>query len=171
MSCLVAFDSNVLTAFLIANSSPSPSLGDTLDAFRLFLYARSVTILPTITVEALRIPQGDKRREHLTWVWYHFPEAQLRDCSGRIDNRMHELLPHHPEHDADDCRIIAEAEVAGVEILSTFDKKVRRIQPQTCVQLLTPARSLEVLGVAPGTHPYREPAIGHPHANNKWWRL
>ena len=126
MSSLVAFDSNVLTAFLIANANMHPAHGEQLEAFRLFLYAPNITILPTITVEAEKIPHNDKRREHLTWVWYHFPEAELRDYAGRIESRTQELLPNHPQHDEDDCRMIAEAEVAGADVLATFDKKMNR---------------------------------------------
>ncbi len=168
---LVAFDSNVLTAFINANSKAVPSVGDDLGAFRLFMYAPTLTILPTVTEEADRIPKDDKRQEHLKWIWYHFPEAQLSGETKRIGDRTQELLAHHPEKDADDCRIVAEAEAAGVDVLATIDKRIKRRQPHTRVRLLTPAATLENLGIVCGANPEREPADGHPLARATWWRI
>ena len=168
---LVAFDSNVLTAFLNANSTAVPSVGDDLGAFRLFIYAPRLTILPTVTEEADRIPKDDKRQEHLKWIWYHFIEAQLRGETKRVANRTQELLAHHPEKDADDCRIVAEAEAAGVDVIATIDKKIKRLQSHTRVRLLTPTATLEHLGIVGAANSEREPANGHPLAEATWWRM
>lgn len=168
---LVAFDSNVLTAFLNANSKVVESVGDDLASFRLFLYAPELMILPTVAVEAERIPKDEKRGEHLKWVSYHFPEAQLGHQAKRIDDRTQKLLAHHPERDIDDCRIVAEAEMAHVDVLATIDRKIKRLQPHTAVRLLTPAGTLEHLGIVSGAHPQREPGSGHPLAEARWWRL
>ena len=168
---LIAFDSNVLTAFLTANSRVVPSAGDDLAAFRLFIYAPKLVILPTVAVEAAKIPKGDKHNEHLNWIWYHFDEAPLGPEAQPIESRTQELLPHHPEKDADDCRIVAEAEAAGAALLATIDKKIKRLQPHTLVQLLTPADALGYLKIEHGAHPQREPADGHPLAGSTWWRI
>lgn len=168
---LVTFDSNVLTAFLNANSKVVPSVGDDLGSFRLFMYSPRLTILPTVTAEADRIPKDDKRQEHLKWIWYHFPEAQLGEETEQIADRTQELLAHHPQKDADDCRIVAEAEAAGADILATIDKKIKRLQPLTHVRLVTPAAALEHLGITCGAHPQREPGSGHPLAGATWWRM
>jgi len=168
---LVAFDSNVLTAFLNANSRQVPSVGDDLKAFQLFMYSPKVTILPTVTAEAERISADDKREEHLKWVWYHFPEAQLSHEEQRIGDRTQELLEHHPERDADDCRIVAEAEAAGVTVLATIDRRIKRLQAHTCVRLLSPAGTLEYLAITTGAQPEREPGAGHPLAGASWWHI
>ena len=168
---MVAFDSNVLTSFLNANSRLVASVGDDLASFRLFMYAPELTILPTVTMEAERIPKDDKREEHLRWVWYSFPEAQLDHAAVQIEARTQELLMHHPEVDRDDCRIVAEAEKANVDVLATIDKKFKRLQPYTAVRLLSPAGALEHLGIVPGAHPHREPANGHPLSGARWWRM
>ena len=167
---LIAFDSNVLTAFLNANSRVVASVGDDLAAFRLFMYAPRLTILLTVSVEAERIPKDDKREEHLKWVWYHFPEAQLGGEEQQIAARAQELLAHHPEKDVDDCRIVGEAETAGVDVLATLDHKIKRLQPHTRVRLLTPTGTLECLGIGSGAHPQREPGDVHPLAAT-WWRM
>jgi len=168
---LIAFDSNVLTAFLNANSKLGESVGDDLASFRLFLYAPELVILPTVTIEAERIPKDEKREEHLKWVWYHFREAQLDEVAERIHDRARELLAHHSERDIDDCRLLAEAEMAHVDVLSTIDKRIKRLQRHTAVQLLTPARTVEHLGIVPGAYPSREPGNRHPHAGATWWRI
>jgi len=170
LAMLVAFDSNVLTAFLTANAKPMPSAGDDLAAFQLFMYAPKLVILPTITQEADRILHGDRRKEHLTWVWYHFDEALLDREAEQIESRTRELLPYHS--DADDCRIVAEAEVAGVDVLTTIDKRIsKRLQSRTRVRLLPPPIAVAELAIARGAHPRREPASGHPHAGAAWWRI
>lgn len=168
---LLAFDSNVLTSFLNANSSSVAPVGEDLASFRLFLYAETITILPTVTVEAERIPKKDKRQEHLKWVWYHFPEARLGEQKERILARAQQLLPHHPERDLDDCRIVAEAEAAKAEVLATIDRKIKHLQPYTAVLLLKPSGAFDHLPVSAGARPYRELGTGHPHASATWWRI
>lgn len=168
---LVAFDSNILTSFLNANSRLIPSVGDELASFRLFMYAPKLTILPTVTKEAERIPKDNKREEHLRWVWYHFPEDQLDHESAKIEARTQDLVVHHLEEDHDDCRIVAEAEKANAGVLATIDKKIKRLQKYTAVRLLTPADALEHLGILSGAPPYREPASGHPLYGAAWWRI
>jgi predicted nucleic acid-binding protein len=168
---LVAFDSNVLTAFLNANSREVPSSGDDLKAFQLFMYSPKLTILPTVAAEAERISAEDKREEHLKWVWYHFSEAQFSHEEQRIADRTQVLLGHHPERGADDCRIVAEAEAAGVTVLATIDKRIKRLQSHTYVQLLSPAGTLEYLGITTGAQPEREPGDGHPLAGASCWHI
>jgi len=135
------------------------------------MYAPELVILPTVTLEAERIPKNDKRQEHLKWIWYHFPEAQLGHEAKRIDERTQELLAHHPEKDVDDCRIVAEAETSSVDVLATIDRRIRRLQHGTAVRLLAPAGALEHLGVTSCSHPHRQPGSGHPLAGATWWRL
>ena len=168
---MVAFDSNVLTSFLHANSRLVASVGDDLASFRLFMYAPGLTILPTVRIEADRIPKDDKREEHLRWVWHSFPEAQLDHETVQIDGRARELLIHHPEDDRDDCQIVAEAEKANVDVLATLDKRIKRLQQYTPVRLLTPTGTLEYLGIVSGASPRWEPARGHPLFGATWWRL
>jgi predicted nucleic acid-binding protein len=165
---LVAFDSNVLTAFLRANTSSTPESPGDVAAYRLFLYELHLTILPTVTKEAARIPANDTRREHLRWIWYQFPEAQLQHAQARIDARVPQLLEKH--RDPDDCRIVAEAEAANVEVLATSDKDLRKhLQRMTSVVIETPG---EIIGRLPaGAEPHRQPASGHPLASATWWRL
>lgn len=165
---LVAFDSDTLTAFLRANSGRETPTGNDLGAFRLFMYAPTVTVVPMVAAEANRIPGDDKRWEHLKWVWYHFEEAQIGSASEKVDARVLELVPHHPEHDADDCRVIAEAEAAGAAILATIDKKIKRLQSHTNVRLLTPEDSVVALKISPGAAPSRWPFDGHPLAAGAW---
>lgn len=168
---LIAFDSNVLTAFLSANASGDvPPAEDALASIRLFFYAPKLVILPTVTREAERIPREDDRREHLTWVWYHFHEALLERDADNIDARSRAFLADHP--DIDDCRLVAEAEVAGVDVLASFDKRLaRRLCSATKVRLLSPALALATLAIEPGADPVRRPGDGHPLEHLSWWML
>jgi len=60
------------------------------------MYSPELTILPTVTLEANRIPKDERGEEHLRWVWYSFPETQL-DHEAERNERTHKLLADHPE--------------------------------------------------------------------------
>lgn len=75
----IGFDSNVLSAFLLANNGRfAMALGDLLAderiaTYRLFLHCRPF-ILPSVTAEAGLIPDGIKLEEHLRFITGTFAE-------------------------------------------------------------------------------------------------
>src|SRR5262245_35742223 len=116
---LIAFDSNVLTAFIRANNADlqgsSAEVEERVAAFRLFLHATPM-ILPMVAVEANKIRDSMKAREHWQFIASAFEEF-FPDLSQEriIENRTVGLLPHHRK--TMDRRILAEAEVGAVGIL------------------------------------------------------
>ena len=79
---VIGFDSNVLTAFLLANNGnlsahdEDPLAVQRLATYRLFLYC-SPCILPSVTVEAGLIPEGIKLQEHLRFIAQTFWQVIL----------------------------------------------------------------------------------------------
>lgn len=174
----IAFDSNVLTYFLEANSAgydPSADPDQTLarervSAYRLFLYADRAFVVPTVEREAKRIRDAFRRDEHLRFIWYHFMEILESSLDAAfVTKRMTELCAYHA--DGDDCRALAEAEAGRVDVLVTFDKTLKkRLQPRTNARLKSPAECWVDLDVPRGTPPRFTPADGHPLQHATWWR-
>ena len=114
---IIGFDSNVLTAFLLANNGKpaeretDPLAPERLATYRLFLYCRPF-VLPSVTVEAGLIPDGAKLEEHLRFIAFTFAELNPDDYQQeRIKERAAALKKFH-SGDLD-CQIVAEAEVGA----------------------------------------------------------
>jgi hypothetical protein len=81
-------------------------------AVRLFMYCRPV-VSPTVREEALRIGNKAKADKHLSFIHTNFGELIPDDDEiEQTEERALELLPLHPDGDMDDCRIVAEVELA-----------------------------------------------------------
>jgi hypothetical protein len=171
----IGFDSNVLSALLLANKGQSavthndPLEGERIATFRLFLYCTPF-IPPSVTAEAGLIPDGVKLEEHLRFIAGSFGEIVPDDDQLElIGDRAAELLRFH--NGELDCRIVAESEVGEVAVLVSLDSRlVTRLSPYTSVQLLRPTDLWAKLALAPGTSPKWIPGSGHPLEFATWWR-
>jgi hypothetical protein len=172
---MIGFDSNVLSAFLLANNGKvaeyegDPLAPQRLSTYRLFLYCRPF-ILPSVTVETRLIPDDTKLEEHLRFIWYTFaaiiPDSEQKQL---IQRRAEELRRFHSGEL--DCRIVAEAEVSEVPTLISLDSKlISRLSPHTVVTLRRPSEFWNELAFPPGTPPKWAPASGHPLEHETWWR-
>lgn len=172
---IIGFDSNVLSAFLLANngrvslSHGDPLANERLATYRLFLHCRPF-ILPSVTVEAGLIPDGVKLDEHLRFIAYSFAEVIPDEYQKQlITRRAAELGKFHTGEL--DCRIVAEAEVGGVPIVVSLDSKlISRLSPHTSIRLRRPTELWSDLALPPGTPSKWVPGPGHPLEHERWWR-
>ena len=172
---IIGFDSNVLSAFLLANSGKvaqyagDPLVQERLATYRLFLHCKSF-ILPSVTVEAGLIPDGVKLGEHLRFIAYTFAEVVPDEYQEQlIVARAAKLRAFH--NGELDCRIVAEAEVGEVPTLVSLDSKlISRLSPHTSLRLRRPTELWSELRLPAGTPPKWVPGSGHPLEHETWWR-
>jgi hypothetical protein len=165
---IVALDSNALTYFLDGNRgtyrlSPDDPIADQrVAAVRLFLYCKTV-IVPTVTAEALRIGDEEKRQEHLSFINNQFAEfvPDGRQMES-IERRTKELLPHH-RNGENDCRILAEVEEDGdIPVLATWDKGFRTdLARHTRIRLESPVACWDNFKIPRGTPSHWTPYGDH----------
>ncbi len=172
---IIGFDSNVLSAFLLANNGKvtqcegDPLAQERLATYRLFLHCRPF-ILPSVTVEAGLIPDGVKLEEHLRFIAYSFAEVIPDEYQEQlIAGRAAELRKWH--NGELDCRIVAEAEIGDVPTVVSLDSKlISRLSPHTSVRLRRPSELWSDLALPHGTRPQWVPGSGHPLEHETWWR-
>lgn len=172
---IIGFDSNVLSAFLLANNGKvaqyegDPLAQERLATYRLFLHCKPFILL-SVTVEAGLIPDGVKLKEHLRFIAYSFAEVIPDECQEQlIAGRAAELRKFH--HGELNCRIVAEAEIGEVPTLVSLDSKlISRLSPNTSVRLRRPTELWIDLALPPGTAPKWVPGSGHPLEHETWWR-
>lgn len=174
----VALDSDVTTFLMQANTAGYDPKGDTdakvaLEreaAFRVFLHAERIFALPTVNEQVARIPDADFRDLHKGFYLVHLEEPRL-DAST-VAARAQELGQYHKGGAAkEDCQIVAEAELAGADVLLTFDGLLRkRLGLHARLRLLAPSEYWIALAVPRGATPAREPEMSHPLSDATWWR-
>lgn len=128
---------------------PTDALADQRIAlFRILLYREGgLSISPTVRAEYQRIRDVVRAEFHENWTTL-FPEAQPINPS-RVDKRTNELLAFHS--DADDCRILAEAEDAGLSVLLSLDSKfIVRLSRMTVLSILRPFEYWTSLNISRG---------------------
>lgn len=176
---MIAYDSNALTRLIEANCPNYDPATDHDDrkrpervaAFRIFICYDICPGLPTVRVEYERIKQDACREEHRALDFIHFDWMDLDQA--QVNVRAAHYATYHS--DDDDCRVVAEAEVAGVAVLLSDDQPLRKHMRNRAkpLHVVTPSaywrfmrmHGLNVLRRRPAdftTHP-------HPHANRTWW--
>lgn len=136
--------------------------------FRTLLYRDGcLFISPTVVTEYERIRDGVRVAFHEEWTTL-FGETQPIN-PARIDARSREFLALH--NDPDDCRILAEAEDAGLAVLLSFDSKfVSHLAGASAVVLLRPVDYWLSLKIPKGARPSTTPRFDNPMALQTWWR-
>jgi len=168
----VGFDSQCYTYLIDAMAKldkPIDALAEQRIAlFRIFLYRDGgLFISPTVRSEYQRIRSEERAKFHEEWTTL-FPETQPINVS-RINSRTIELQGHHP--DADDCRILAEAEDAGLSVLLSFDSRfISRLDGHTAVCIMRPLDYWLSLNVPRGSTPATSPRFDNPMAGQSWWK-
>lgn len=137
-------------------------------AFRLFLWA-SVGVGETAVEQATRTRDAAWRSQLDRLVMIHLPEYRVPDADmPHVDSRTIELNQIHG--DAEDCRIVAEAEALGVG-LATFDFEMqKKLAAHAEVPLRGAGEYWRELAVPRGTRPHLEPAWDNPIGATTWWR-
>lgn len=128
-------------------------------------------VMPTVEAEYNRIRNPDRHLRHQRAAWILLHDAPIRAPAGAIDTRASELRPFHAAG-ANDCRIVAEAELAGLSKLVTFDNDlIVHLTEHTRLTLQRPSAFWQSLGIGPGATPVLEPHPCNPLAHVDWWRL
>ena len=152
-----------------------PTTSDRLDAervaaLRLYFWA-SLGVGETAVAQSLRTPDRLHRAELESLVAVLMPELRVADRDrDALAARTNELERLHS--DADDCRIVAEADlIEGVTHLVTFDRRLqRRLQEEVGVRIVAPTELWAELAIPRGAKPICEPAPGNPLRQEAFWR-
>lgn len=178
MSKSASLDSNALTYLLDAVSraylpqaDPDLIAAERLAMFRIYCYSGcKLWVSPTVKAEYIRISDSTKRESHHVWVSYHLEDVEPPVPDPILDLRAAVLNERHS--DFDDCRIVAETEATGVDILLTSDGAlIKDLHAQTNVAIMRPTEFLSSLEIPRGARPCVSPAPGNPLASETWWRM
>lgn len=176
---LLALDAQVFTFLIQANSGLYDPATDSdlalaterVAVFRVFLYYPGLILaLPTVTRETGSIADPEWRRDHEL-----FGRVQLLTGMPLPTQKVDALAVYyeslHPSH-INDCRIVAEAELARVDFLLTYDfDLLKRLAAHTGhLQLEKPSSFWTFLNLPRGTPPNWIPHSSHPLAQANWWR-
>lgn len=170
----IGLDSQCLSYLIDALSdvtSPADALAqERASLARIFFYSPG-TLWTTITaeVECSRIRQVDRAELHRSWIAVHFGALPISDAH-MIDERVALLRTEH--RGENDCRILAEAESAKLNVLITNDKAFRRnLSAHTEVLLAAPIEYWTSMAISAGTLPQKTPTPDNPLAKQTWWRV
>jgi hypothetical protein len=173
---LVAIDSNALT-YLVDAIEPSydpdhdaPALAAERKAMiRAYIYGGvQFWIMPTVEAEydKIRDPSRHLRHQRAAWILLH--DAPIGASANALSARASQLAPHHP--DANDRRIVAEAEASGLRsLLTRDDAMIANLQPHTELILQYPSAFWASLDVSPYSVPVHKPHPTNPLAHVPWW--
>lgn len=136
---------------------------------RIYLYRDdTLYISPTVRAEYEKIQEEARKHYH-----HNADEVVLGNTldadQTRIDSRADEYFALHPKRN--DCRILAESELGGADILLTYDTDfLKRLKGKAHkVKLFTPSELWSQLQIPKGTSPAKSPAPSNPLAKESWW--
>jgi hypothetical protein len=173
---MILLDNMVLSYLAKAMAEAfEPSPEDKLDAervaaLRLLLWTNELGVGVTARNEAFRAPDPIHRAELVRLVEMLLPEPEVpSDLVPSLEARVHELMDAHPEEA--DCRIVAEAEFLGANVVVTFDKRMmNRLKSVAKVGVMTPSQLWERLAIPRGTPPKTTPHSRNPLAGETYWK-
>ena len=119
--------------------------------------------------ETAKICDVDRGALHKGFVNVLFLDLPVRD-KNKVQTRSKQFELKHSG--ILDCRILAEAEDLGLDVLLTYDDKFHRRlgRASPVVQLLTPFSHWSSLGIPKGAKPVTEPHPTNPLSKERWWR-
>jgi predicted nucleic acid-binding protein len=174
----ICIDSNTITYLFeaIDNYNPNNDKDDNLRNERIamirirFYAVRRLHILPSVRSEIDKISNIDKWLKHKAIVgWLDTRPYNLSD--KKILKRKSYFLQFHNQDM--DCRILAEAEGTGMNILLSYDNDFKRKLKQKAkgVSIISPSDFFSSLNLAPGTAPLLRPDPSNPLYSEPWWRI
>jgi predicted nucleic acid-binding protein len=173
-----AIDSNAFT-YLVEAVSPeydptfdNPQLAsERIAMLRAILYGGiQFSVVPTVEQEVSHIPDEVRLRDHQGAAFVMFLPVTMQVSDEVVCTRVSALQAHHPRYP--DCRIVAEAELAGLETLVTNDKDlIHNLSGQSRIRLMKPSDYFETLGIAAGSDPVWEPERSNPLFKTDRWNL
>jgi hypothetical protein len=130
-------------------------------ALRLFFWT-NLAVGETAVAQSQRARDPAIREQLDRLVAIELPEYRVPDDErNALEFRTRELTRLH--EDAEDCRIVAEAELIGVPTLLTFDKTMqKRLRRAARIEILSPTEQWDRLAIPRGRDPIREPDATNP---------
>jgi predicted nucleic acid-binding protein len=174
----VAIDSNALTYLLEAMEPGYDPVADDsalarerLAMIRSYLYAEQYFyVLPEVETEYRKIRHEDWRKAHESLVGTLLMEVFWVLDFSAVAHRKELFLKYHSK--ISDCQLIAEAEVARMDVFLTKDDDLtRRLSTLTKVHIVTPSLFWDEFKVAPGSTPKILPHPTNPLCCHVWWRV
>lgn len=127
------------------------------------------TLTETVISEVGRIRNAERREFHESFIRTLFLDYPVRDLIS-LQARAGQFLVTHPK--PSDCRILAEAEELGLDIVLTYDhdfwKRLQGASPTT--KLIKPSVYWVGLNVPSGAEPRTVPHHSNPLSQQQWWR-
>lgn len=134
-----------------------------------FYKSGTFTLTETVISEVARITHADRREFHESFIRTLFLTPPTRDLAA-IQERASQF--HISHRRLADCRILAEAEELGLDILLTYDhnfwKRLRGASETT--KLIKPSAYWNDLNVSRGAEPRTVPHHTNPLSQETWWR-
>lgn len=123
----------------------------------------------TVIDECLNIKDPIHREQHKSFIHSLLLEPRITDRI-KIDDRVNELSHYHSG--VADCRILAEAEEIGLDVLLTYDTKFidKLAQLSSSVRVRRPSEYWDELAIDRDTNPITVPHPTNPLSNESWWR-
>jgi hypothetical protein len=172
----ITIDSNALTYLLQSMEPEYDPVNDLarterIAMIRTFMYfSRSYYILPEVGKEYQRIKGQSWRKSHENLVGSLLHEVDWSMDENELTRKRDYFLSRHSK--AADCRVLAEAELANMDVLLSNDKKfIERLSDLTAVNLTTPSSFWHLLGLSPGSDPLIIPNFTNPLYFKGWWRI
>lgn len=170
----IGLDSQCLSYLLDAIAGieePSDPLASEKKALlRSWLYKPGTfTLTETVISEVRRIRSAERRQFHESFMRTLFLDYAVHDLNA-VQARATHFQMTHPE--PNDCRILAEAEELGLDIVLTYDhdfrKRLHGASPTT--KLIMPSAYWTSLDVPRGAEPKTVPHHTNPLSEQRWWR-
>jgi predicted nucleic acid-binding protein len=134
-----------------------------------FYKSGTFTLTETVIFEVGRISNVERREFHESFIRPLFLIPPVRESTA-VQGRADQFKMTHPR--PMDCRILAEAEELGLDIVLTYDhdfwKRLHNISPTT--KLIKPSVYWTDLNVPKGAEPRTVPHHTNPLSQQSWWR-
>lgn len=170
----VGLDSQCLSYLLdgIASiSEPTDSLAaEKVALLRSWFYpSGTFTLTQTVLSEIAKIKSAERRELHESFIRTLFVGYPTRDTEA-VQARAKQFQSKHPT--PNDCRILAEAEELGLDVLLTYDQRFwKRLRNSSATtRLMKPSAYWTALGVPRGAQPRTVPHHTNPLSRETWWR-
>jgi len=170
MSERIALDNNVLNYLVEAvNNGYDRATVDEerLAALRIYLYLGNLFITPTADVESNDTNDEKKRMNLRSFTHNLLQEITIVDQvqAGVIHRRAKTV--HNKEKD---CRVFSESLVSKMNVLLTFDRRMRRLNNlNLSMKVETPTQFWQRKNLPKGSAPQARPHISNPLYQNKSW--
>jgi hypothetical protein len=134
-----------------------------------FYMPKTFILCATVMLEVARIRNLERREFHEGFVRVLFLDYPVRNPSA-VQARAVQFEAMHPK--PSDCRILAEAEELGLDMLLTYDQDFRKrlASASSIVSVMTPSAYWTSLNIQKGARPKTIPHDTNPLSQQSWWR-